>query len=323
MSLDVTAIDSNGSPTEFRFRALPNIDFRQPTVTGINQPLPPGYTVCANEGGSYDFGNQVVDVAYGANGKYYFQSGVTGVVAFNNARFGDPNVGVFKEGRWRPAAPFAFNQISNLNEGTRSCVEVFPGRMAAFLQLLGASNTSVNHSISVNVDYTTTGLNNPNFNPMQSGQYVETLPGNIPNYGLIIRECADFTSFTKGFSLVSNLRTFIGDDFNVVPTTPPADYTLTGNYYPPVSLFVPEKRFGVDMDPYAVSMGGQIGSLASETAANPVRLIDSKGVSGKEFAGNEIQVNLRPINHPAALPPVTMMNWLVVMEEMRPEHTAQ
>jgi hypothetical protein len=28
-------------------------------------------------------------------------------------------------------------------------------------------------------------------------------------------------------------------------------------------------------------------------------------------------VNLRPITHPAELPPVTMMNWLVVIEERR------
>jgi hypothetical protein len=330
MSLDITKVDSNGKPTEFRFRAKPNIDFRQPTVTGVNQPLPPGYTQCALENQSYDFGNQVVDVAYGANGRFFYESGVRGVVSFNNARFGDPFVGQFKAGYVRGTAsapasiPFAFQQVSNLSEGSRWSVEVLPGRIAAFLQSVGASNTSENHSISVNVDYTTSGLNNPSFNPMEGGEYEEKLPnGVINNYGLIIRECADFTSFPKGFSLVSNLRAYIGDDFNVVPATPPADYTLPGNFYPPVSLFVPEKRFGVDTDPFAISMAGQVGSLASENSTNPVRLVDSKGASGKDFSGGELQVNLRAINHPAALPPVTMMNWLVLIEEMRREHSAQ
>jgi hypothetical protein len=28
-------------------------------------------------------------------------------------------------------------------------------------------------------------------------------------------------------------------------------------------------------------------------------------------------MNLRPITHPAELPPITMMNWLVVLEEKR------
>jgi hypothetical protein len=30
-------------------------------------------------------------------------------------------------------------------------------------------------------------------------------------------------------------------------------------------------------------------------------------------------VNLKPISHPAALPPINMMNWLVVIEERRRE----
>jgi hypothetical protein len=30
-------------------------------------------------------------------------------------------------------------------------------------------------------------------------------------------------------------------------------------------------------------------------------------------------VNLKPIKHPAELPPITMMNWLVVLEERRKE----
>jgi hypothetical protein len=34
---------------------------------------------------------------------------------------------------------------------------------------------------------------------------------------------------------------------------------------------------------------------------------------------NRIRVNLRPITHPAELPPITMKNWLVVLEELRKE----
>ena len=37
------------------------------------------------------------------------------------------------------------------------------------------------------------------------------------------------------------------------------------------------------------------------------------------MAANRITVNLRPITHPAELPPITMMNWLVVLEERRKE----
>jgi hypothetical protein len=146
-----------------------------------------------------------------------------------------------------------------------------------------------------------------------------SIPCTDLDYGVILQECADLSDFTKGFSFVTNLRTYIGDDFNVVATTPPAGYTPTGSYFPPVSLFAPEKRYGVDVDPYAVNVAGQFGSLASESSVNPVRPIDSKTSSGTALTANRITVNLRPIRHPAELPPITMMNWLVIMEQMRSE----
>jgi len=89
---------------------------------------------------------------------------------------------------------------------------------------------------------------------------------------------------------------------------------------PPCSLFAPEKRYGVEVDPFAVSLSGQIGSLASDTVTNAVRPLDSRSVSGAEIGANRITVNLSPLRHPAELPPVTMMNWLVVLEERRSEY---
>jgi hypothetical protein len=84
-------------------------------------------------------------------------------------------------------------------------------------------------------------------------------------------------------------------------------------------LFSPEKRYGVELDPFAVNLGGQVGSLASDTVANPVRPLDSKNMSGEAIGANRITVNLRPIRHPLELPPITMMNWLVLLEELRGE----
>jgi hypothetical protein len=69
-------------------------------------------------------------------------------------------------------------------------------------------------------------------------------------------------------------------------------------------------------------MGGQIGSLrksdkvnVADADATMVRPLDSKNRSGQGMAADRIKVNLRPIRHPGELPPVTMMNWLVVLEE--------
>ena len=75
----------------------------------------------------------------------------------------------------------------------------------------------------------------------------------------------------------------------------------------------------MDNDPYGVTLKGQIGSLASDTVTTPIRPLDSKTVSGATLGTDRIQVNLRPIQHPADLPPITMMNWLVVIEERRKE----
>jgi len=312
MRLDITQVVSstNNTPTVLRFSYLKNgsrLSYSEPLFTGINSALPPGYVKVCDENQTYNFGTNVVDVAYGLNGKFYFQKGVTGAITFNNARFGDPIVGTFKAGYFRPSAPY---EVKNLPSG-KICVAVYPQRFREFLNLIGADGPAVNNSIVINVDYTTaTGsvnLTRPNIPCLES------------DYGVIIQECADLTSFTKGFSLVTNLRAYIGDDFNIVPTTPPTGYSPSGSYYPPVSLFAPERRYGVEVDPFAVNIEGQVGSLASETAEAPVRPMDSTTVSGTAMAANRITVNLRPIRHPAELPPITMMNWLLVLEERRSE----
>lgn len=95
---------------------------------------------------------------------------------------------------------------------------------------------------------------------------------------------------------------------------------------PPCSLFAPEKRYGVDVNPFGVSLSGQIGSLAVGDKVNTgdtvktVRPLDSKNMAGTAIASDRIEVNLSPLLHPAELPPITMMNWLVLLEERRSEY---
>jgi len=163
----------------------------------------------------------------------------------------------------------------------------------------------------VNVDYTT-ATGSVNLTKPQ-------IPCTDLDYGVVLQECADLTGFSKGFSLVTNLRLYVGDDFNIVPATAPTGWSGTGDYFPPCSLFTPEKRYGVEIDPLAVSLGGQIGSLASESVTTPIRPLDSKTVSGGELSADRITVNLKPITHPGELPPIFMMNWLVMVEEVRPD----
>ena len=311
MRLDITdcVSSTDQTPTELRFsyfkggvRQTMDINLLSSGYTGLD----PGYLFAAYENHSYDFGDAVVDLAYGKDGSYAFESAVTGVVTFNNARFGDPLVGIYKSGYYKPSYPF---EIRVLDTG-KVCVAVYPKRFAAFLEAINADDTSVNNSLVVNVDYTTTtgsiNLDQPE------------IPCTNLDYGVILEECADMTSFPKGFSLVTNLRTYIGDDFNIVATTPPSGYTPSGDYYPPCSLFAPEKRYGVEVDPYAIDLKGRIGSLAGDDGTM-IRPLDSKAASGSSFGGDRITVNLKPIAHPAELPPVVMKNWLIMISEVRSE----
>ena len=312
MRLDITdvASASNKTPTKLRFSYLKanvrqNLDIS--LTTGAGTGLPAGYLLACNENESYNFGTTVVDVAYGKDGTYAFQTGVSGWVTFNNARFGDPLVGTLKAGYFRPSFPF---EIKTMATG-KLCVAVYPQRLKEFLTALGADGPAVNHSLVVNVDYTaatgSVNLTKP------------SIPCTDLDYGVILDECSDLRAFPKGFSLVTNLRLYYADDFNTTAATPPTGFTPTGSYFPPCSVFSPEKRFGVDVDPLGVNMSGQLGSLVSEDASTATRPLDVKVGSGVGVADDRIVVNLRPITHPAELPPVTMMNWLVLIEERRAE----
>lgn len=203
--------------------------------------------------------------------------------------------------------PFPFS-VTTLYP-SRPCIIVFPQRFPAFLTYLGADSVAVNNSLVVNVDY-------PSNSPKVRRPAYPCLDSDI---GLIMKECGNLSSFTKGFSLVTNLRLYIADDFNVTTVTPPSGTGLTSPYYPPASLFSPERRYGADVDPYSVKMGGQIANLSDDTSVNPVRILDLKKGSSNAVTPDQITVNLAPITHPAALPPINVMNWLVVLEERRRE----
>ncbi|MGC4016088.1 MAG: hypothetical protein QM755_16415 [Luteolibacter sp.] len=201
------------------------------------------------------------------------------------------------------AAPFDLTSLP----GSRPCVRVYPQLIPAYITSLGGDSVatptttgSINNSLVVNVDYTvSTNIRKPAYPCLDS------------DISVAITNCADLTAFTKGFSLVTNMRLYIGDDFNIVASS--------GTTYPPASLYAPERRYGTDVDPWKVELGGQIGSLAADDKTSPVRPLDMKTSSGAMMAADKITVNLKPITDPANLPPIYMMNWLITVEERRKE----
>lgn len=322
MRLDVTEVRStlDPTPTGLRFSYLTGATggTRKNSYFGLEYSKPAlledGFSWAANEDGTYNAGSRLVDLAYGpvtvSDGAgnnvtgYVYRRGLTGNIKIDDALFGGPFTGT-QQGYFRAPLPFEVKLL----HGEKRSICVYPERIPGLVASLGGSSPAYNNSLVVNVDYDLLG----------SVYKPATDPCGENDYGVLMTECDDLTAFTTGFSLVTNLRLYIGDDFNIVPaTTVPAGVT-SSPFYPPASLFAPEKRYGTDKDPFRVELFGQVGHLGGDKGGSttPVHLLDLKLGSETSAAAGNIDVNLSPITHPAELPPITMMNWLVVIEERR------
>ena len=63
---------------------------------------PVGYTKCTFQDGTF-LSNDIIDVAYGANGKFTYKTHVSGTIRFDSKTFGDPTPGVEKAGYYKVA----------------------------------------------------------------------------------------------------------------------------------------------------------------------------------------------------------------------------
>ena len=97
---------TTGKPNADTVTGLANCATTNPGPQSALSPPPPstGYTLCAAENGTCSFtGTQ--NVAFGANGKFYYKTNVTSPIACNDATFGDPNVGTVKACYYGPGKP--------------------------------------------------------------------------------------------------------------------------------------------------------------------------------------------------------------------------
>ncbi|MFK7910274.1 MAG: hypothetical protein AB8F34_06685 [Akkermansiaceae bacterium] len=199
--------------------------------------------------------------------------------------------------------------VENSSSG-RPCVSIYIQRLAAYLQSKNAGDLEINNSLSVNADYVNNAsITKPPF-PSAGG-----------DMAVLLQDGKDLTMFPKGFSMVSNMRLIIADDLNITPAPTPDGMVLPAGeeFHPPLSLFAPEKRYGDSGIALKIDIQGQLGSLAKNNTT-PVRIADLKsGVSDEVIPGN-ITAALKQINHPAELPPINMMNWMVVIREIHPKY---
>jgi len=84
---------------------------------GASTVGPAGYTKCADENQSYTL-TGTCDVAYGANGQFYYQYSKTGTINFSNSTFGDPIPGVQKYGYYKTVVvgPAGYTKCADENQ---------------------------------------------------------------------------------------------------------------------------------------------------------------------------------------------------------------
>ncbi len=200
--------------------------------------------------------------------------------------------------------PFQTTQMEN----TRYAIAFYPDRMETFLSSLGdAKPLSENHSICI---YPNTGRSTVN---------TPSIPAADSDPAVVLRGCKDLTNYPKGFSLLTRYRLYISESFNTVQAVAPSDSGLPpgAEFYPPASLFAPEKRFGETMlSDQPVAIKGQLSSLKTWAGYEFNPLDIQAGDDSNVEAGN-VNAELVDLRTPAELPPVHMMNWLVTIEPIR------
>ncbi len=185
---------------------------------------------------------------------------------------------------------------------SRRSLTVFPTRFNAWLVANGGAGLDINHSIAINQD--------------PSGEHIRlpSFPSEEEDLAVVMREGSDLTAFTKGFSLVTNVRLYFAGDLNSVPTTAPSGSDVTGTFYPPMSIFSPEKRWGVTAQQRVVKFRGRLGSIDSGSG-DMIRPLDLRSGQSDQIS-TDIDAILSDITSPAQLPPVTFPNWLFTIEEV-------
>lgn len=198
---------------------------------------------------------------------------------------------------------------TELTSTGRSCVTINPGLLNTWLLSNGGASVATNNSVHVSVDVTADPL---------TVKAISSPPAE-GDMCVIIRKGKDLTSFTKGFSLVSPTRVYIGDDLNEYPlSSVPTDAGFpagTTTYYPPMSIFAAELRVGTTQNDRLFAHTGQMGSLQSNSTT-AWRPMDVKSGKDDTVHTGDISADLTPLESPAELPPIHQLNWLVVIEEI-------
>ncbi len=221
-----------------------------------------------------------------------------------------------------PLPPFQRRSIKDASDVTAAYALVFmPGRLNAWLASVFPGAAAISSSSA------SAPLNNKFYFEWDSATGVTT--SNLSKTGLVIADpSSDLTEFAKGISIVSASQVLIESDFNIVKD-PNRLLTYPTHPYPPLSVFAPDVFVGTRTDlqklviPY-----GQLGTLKSSRRDSNALFspLDIKSfATNAVLPVNEIEMGdpadstatgLAQLTHPSQLPPITLMNWLITLEEL-------
>jgi len=183
----------------------------------------------------------------------------------------------------------------------RQALAVYTGRLSTYLEDIGADSLDKNSSLMVNADY----VNNLNIQK-------PSIPSSPTDISLILRDTKDFTPFPRGFSLVTPFRMYLANDVNIAARGVDDE----GNaVFPPISLFAPEKRFGIRDEALNIDFKGQINHVGKKDS-DSVFPMDLRSGQYDEVVSDKITADLHSITDLSQLPPINQMNWLVVIEQV-------
>lgn len=200
--------------------------------------------------------------------------------------------------------PFQTDVLDNL----RNAFVVYLDRLPTFLEGLPyPGNIERNNSIYIAPDESDPTVQAP------------SIPSVDSDAAITLREGKDMSRYTSGFSVVTNLRLYIGDSLNNVAITPPVNSGIPSGseFFPPISLFAPEKRFGETLSvEKSVDLRGQISTLKN-SASDTFNPLDLKGADDSRVESHKLNAELISLRSPAELPPIYLMNWMVTIEEIQ------
>ena len=200
----------------------------------------------------------------------------------------------------------------NLGITTNPCLTIKLDEWWDFLKnvLVGADGLDVNDSLAIWSNVIDASVSQP------------VIPCVNTDMAVVVRGGNDMTKFTNGFSIVTDHRVYIAEDINKVqapnPDAAASGYPAGQPYYPPVSIYAAEKRFGTVVGAVDnLTLAGRLTSLQEDNGST-VNIMDFKTGTGTDgVTKTSITATLSQMVSPAELPPVNKMTWLVVLEEVQ------